>query len=160
MQKYLRERLKYLLSGDETEARRLSQNLPEEQVAVCAILLEVAEADAEFDPEEHDRIIELLRARFDLTDEEVNELIEVTEAERAKVPDLWPFTNAIAKVQGPEYKLGLLTMVWQIIFADDELSAYEDQLARRLQSMLSVNHSVLMDAKARARELHAERGTS
>lgn len=158
MQKYLRDRLKWLMSGDEEEARRLSQNLPEEQVAVCAILLEVAEADAEFDPGEHDRIVALLKARFEMTDEEVNELIEVTETERAKVPDLWPFTNAIAKVQGPDYKRELLTMVWQVIFADDELSAYEDQLARRLQSMLSVNHSVLMDAKARARELQKANG--
>jgi len=130
---------------------RMSDLRPEEPVAVCAILLEVAEADRDFAPEERETIVALLGEHFGLERGEVEALIDFTRAERARTPDLWPFTNAIARAYGEPEKLRLLEMVWQVIFADQRLDAHEDHLARRLQGMLSVNHSVLIEAKQRAR---------
>lgn len=135
----------------------VSGRVPEEQVAVAAILLEVAEADRHFAPEEFREIMIQLRAYFGLSKEQVEELIEITEKERGTATDLFPFTNAIARTYSPEKKQEVLTMVWQVIFADDRLDPYEDQLAGRLRQLLSVNHSVLMAAKARAREIQQAR---
>lgn len=136
---------------------RITERLPEEQVAVAAILLETAEADNTVVPVEFKEIGIQLRAYFGISKDDVEELIEITSKERDKASDLFPFTNAIARAYSPEQKQEVLTMVWQVIFADDRLDPYEDQLARRLQALLAVNHSVLMDAKAKAREIQKAR---
>ena len=144
-------KLKSLLSGA-TPAARLSEMDYDEQVAVCAILLEVAESDFEVAPEESELIITMLASHFSLADHEVRELLGQTIAEREQVPDLWSFTNSISRDFSPEKKLGLLVMVWRVILADGKLDPYEEQLASKLQTMLAVNRSVLMQAKQLARE--------
>jgi uncharacterized tellurite resistance protein B-like protein len=142
---------------ESTGSHRVTERVPEEQVAVAAILLEVAEADRNFAPEEFREIVIQLRAYFGMSREQVEELLEITGRERDKSTDLFPFTNALASTYTPEKKQEVLTMVWQVIFADDKLDPYEDQLAGRLQTLLSVNHSVLMAAKAKAREIQRAR---
>ena len=122
------------------------------RVAVCAILLEVAEVDQEVPEGERRMVRALLREEFELSDAEVDDLIDLTHKARRDASDLWPFTTAIAREWLPAQKRDLLVMVWRVIFADGRLDAYEDQLARKLQTMLSVNHSVLMEAKQLARE--------
>ncbi len=149
-------KIKSILSNHRGSAR-LTESLPEEQVAVCAILIETAEADQDFAPEEFREITLQLRKYFGLEEEQVEELIAITSAAREKATDLWPFTRAISSTYTPQKKQEVLTMVWQVIFADNRLDPYEDQLARRLQSMLSVNHSLLMNAKAEARRLTASK---
>ena len=130
---------------------------PDPLVASCAILLEMAESDQEFDPEERRLIESMLQEHYALGPDEVKALIAQTEKERAKHSDLFPFTHAITRSYSPEEKRSLLVMVWRVIFADGRLNPYEDQLAHRLQRMLAVNHSLLMEANQLARE-EAERG--
>ena len=144
-------KLKALLVLEEPSARLTEAKL-DLKVAVCAVLLEVARADQDFDPAERRTIVALLRRQFDISEAEVEELISATEVERSGMPDLWPFTNAIRRIFSPEEKLDLLVMVWQVVFADEVLDAHEDLLVRKLTTMLSVNHSVVMEAKRRARE--------
>lgn len=145
------QRLKTLVSEATHSSARNTPPAPDEQVAVCAILLEVAYADREFAPEEFQVLTRQLGSYFGLPPDQVTELIALSEQEREKATDLWPFTSRIARDYSPEKKEALLTMVWRIILADGKLDPYEDQLARRFQSMLSVNHSLLMAAKAKAR---------
>jgi uncharacterized tellurite resistance protein B-like protein len=121
-------------------------------VAVCALLLEAAEADENFTDEERALIKAQLRQRFDLGESEVEALIQETQQQRAAVPDAWPFTHAIRRHYTPEQKRELLVLVWQILLSDDKLTAGEEQWARRLHEMLAVNQSLLMDAKREARE--------
>jgi uncharacterized tellurite resistance protein B-like protein len=152
----------FIRHGDSGGSDRVTERVPEEQVAVAAILLEVANADMDFKPEEFREIMIQLRAYFGLSKEQVEELLEVSGAERERSTDLFPFTNAIARAYSPEKKQEVLTMVWQVIFADNRLDPYEDQLAGRLHNLLAVNHSVLMAAKAKAREIQkarADRGS-
>ena len=144
-------KLKALLVLEE-QSPRLTEAKPDLKVAVCAVLLEVARADQDFDPVERRTIVTLLRRQFDISEAEVEELIAATEVERSGMPDLWPFTNAIRRIFSPDEKLDLLVMVWQVVFADEVLDAHEDLLVRKLTTMLSVNHSVVMEAKRRARE--------
>lgn len=149
------QRLKTLLKEATGSGHRGTQ-LPDEQLAVCAILLEVAHADDEFAPEEFRVITDQLKTYFGLEPDAVEKLVALAEQERRDATDLWPFTSKIAREYTPDKKEALLTIVWQVIFADGKLDPYEDQLVRRFQSMLSVNHSVLMAAKAKARALQQE----
>ena len=147
-------KLKSLLATEEGGSERLTEIKPDPQVAVCAILLEVAQADQDFDPKERETIVRVLRDKFDLGAEEVEQLIELTQAERGKHPDLWVFTNTIGRGYSPEEKYSVMVMVWQVVFADNVLDAHEDLLVRKLQLMLAVNHSLVIKAKQQARENH------
>jgi uncharacterized tellurite resistance protein B-like protein len=150
------DKLKQFLS-DSVGAHPVAGRVPEEQVAVAAILLEVAEADRHFAPEEFREIMIQLRAYFSLSKEQVEDLLATTSVAREKATDLFPFTNTLARSYSPEKKKEVLTMVWQVIFADDRLDPFEDQLAGRLQTLLAVNHSVLIEAKEKAREIQRAR---
>ena len=145
-------RLKSLLASEQGGSERLTETKPEQQVALCAVLLEVAQADQDFDQKERETIVRVLGDRFDLDESEVEQLIELTQAERDKHPDLWAFTSAIARAYTPEEKYEVMVMVWQVVFADQVLDAHEDLLVRKLQLMLAVNHSLVIRAKAEARE--------
>ena len=141
--------LKRLLgSGDTAD----TQAPPDLRVATCAVLLEAAESDQDFPPEERETIVSVLRKEYGLSPDEVESLILETQRERARATDLWPFTNAISRAYTPEQKRALLVMVWRVIFADGRLDPYEDQLAHRLERLIGVNHSVLMEAKQLARD--------
>ncbi len=133
-------------------SKRLTEEKPEPQVAVCAILLEVARSDGDFAPSERETIVALLRQAYQLSLDEVEDLIELTDTERKRHPDLWAFTNLLGRSYTPEETLSLLVMVWQVVFADQVLDAHEEMLVRQLQPMLAVNHSVVMEAKRIARE--------
>lgn len=147
-------KLKSLLASEQGGSERLTETKPDQQVAVCAILLEVAMADHEFDPKERETIVKVLQQKFELNVDEVEQLIELTEGERAKHPDLWAFTNTVGRAYTPEEKLSVMVMVWQVVFADQVLDAHEDMLVRKLQHMLAVNHSLVIKAKEMAREDH------
>lgn len=144
-------KIKAMLKPAES-SERLTEAKPDQQVSVCAILLEVAWADDDFAPEERETIVGLLREHFGLGAGEVEELIALTEAERARMTDLWPFTHSISRTYSPDEKLELMEMVWQVVFADDKLDDHEDQLVRKLQTMLAVNHSLVIKAKLKARK--------
>ena len=130
---------------------RVSEMKPEPQVAVCAVLLEVAHADHDFAEEERHQIALLLQHHFDLHADEVEDLMARAKTERDAMPDLWPFTRAISQNFSPEEKAQVLEMVWRVVFADGRLDAYEEQLIRKLETMLAVNHSLVIDAKLKAR---------
>lgn len=153
------DKLKTMLFGPQG-SERLTDLHPDEPVAVAALLLEAAEADREYAPEEQGLIGDMLGRHFGLSQPEVEDLLRTTQEARAASNDLWPFTNAIARAYGPEDKLRLLEMVWRVIFADGRLDPYEEQLTRRLHAMLSVNHSVVMEAKRLAREATAKEATA
>jgi len=155
----LKNKFKALLAAPARGLRGASGKAPPDPlVASCAILLEMAESDQDFDTEERRLIESMLQERYSLGAEEVKALIEQTERERTRHSDLFPFTHAITQRYTPDEKRNLLVMVWRVIFADGRLNPYEDQLAHRLQRMLAVNHSLLMEAKRLAREETAREG--
>jgi uncharacterized tellurite resistance protein B-like protein len=142
------DKLKGLLGGD----RSSRTAFVDPKVATCAVLLEMAESDQDFAAPERKLIESMLQEHFGLDQAAVSGLISQTERERKHASDLFPFTHTIAEQFTPEQKREVLVMVWRVIFADGRLNPYEDQLAHRLQRMLAVNHSLLMEAKKLARE--------
>lgn len=123
----------------------------EVRVATTVVLLTVAEVDMELHPKEVETMMTMLAKTYHLNEEEMGTLMALAAESRGHVPDLWPFTNTIRRVLTEEQKLHLLEMVWRVAFADGKLDPHEDNLAHRLQHMIAVNHSLLMEAKKRAR---------
>ncbi len=121
------------------------------EVAVCALLLEAAHADADFSAAERELVGALLGERFQLAGAEVRELIALAEAERARTTDLYGFTRLIAETYDDAGKRKLLEMLWQVIYSDARLEAHEDALMHKLAHLLGLHHADLIALKLRVK---------
>lgn len=117
------------------------------RIATCALLLEMADIDGEFSDIEKNNIIERFQKDYDLSDEYVDELIEVSRQELEGSIDLWQFTNLINQNYSLEEKIKIIEMVWDIAYSDGRLDQHEDYLAHKLSNLLRLNHKQLIDAK-------------
>lgn len=121
------------------------------QTATCVILLEAATADENFSQEEQRKILDILKARYNMTDDEVEELIENSEKERADSTDLWYFTNLINENMDNEEKYSLMELVWEVIYSDGTLDKFENYIARKLQNMFNLDHSKFIELKMKVK---------
>ena len=116
-------------------------------VATAAILLEVANIDEEFSIDERERILAILKSRFNLEDEYVVELVELSDEQRKKTIDLWHFTNIINQTYSSKEKEQIIESIWQVIYADGRLDKYEDHIVHKLSNLLHIPHSRMIQAK-------------
>jgi len=127
-------------SQEQTEAERL-------QVATCIILLEVAKSDDEFSSIEKATVKAILKKKFDISAEAVEELMKVASRKREESVDLWEFTNLINENYSKEEKKRIVESAWRVIYADEKLDGYEDHFVHRLAKLLQLDHSDLIEAK-------------
>lgn len=121
------------------------------QVATCAVMVETANADDEFTKEERDHIIEVLRDRFDLSQDEARELIEIAEEELRGSIDIYGFTKTIKQSYSEKERIRVLEEIWRLVYTDGELGAHEDHLAHKLSFLLGLTHKQMIDAKLKAK---------
>lgn len=117
------------------------------QLAVCVLLLEVAEADDEFTAQERACVRDVLAARFSLDRLEVEGLMGAARERRAESMDLWHFTHEINESWSRDEKLAFMEEVWRLIYADGTLSGHEDYLVHQLAKLLNLAHPDLIQAK-------------
>ena len=133
------------------EAAGLSAaNIPQPHrlhVATCAILLEMAKIDCEFDDLERQDIISIFKNKYNLADDEIAALIEASEEELERSIDLWQFTKHINNNYTPDEKIGIIETVWQVAYADGKLDKHEDYLIHKLSEILNLSHKHMIDAK-------------
>lgn len=122
------------------------------EAATCAVLLEIAKIDEEFTNEEQKIINNILKKKFSLTDEEVEELVKLTSEELEQSSDLWHFTDTINKNFTKEQKTQLIEHIWQIIYSDKHLKGHEDYLVHKLQRLMWLDHKDLIDAKTKIKK--------
>ena len=116
-------------------------------VAACALLLEIAHADAEFRPEERDRIVRHIRHEMGVADSEIQDVLALAEAERRDSVDLYHFTRLVAENLSREERLKLVEAIWGVVYADGSLSEVESHLARRIAELLGFQHPEVQAAK-------------
>ena len=122
------------------------------QVATCAVLLEMAKIDSEFSEEEQEGLISILKTRYQLSDEDAEELIQASNQELDGSIDLWRFTNLINRNYAIDEKLRIIETVWEIAYADGKLDKHEDYLLHKLAELLHLTHKQLIDAKLKVIE--------
>lgn len=119
-------------------------------MAACAILLEMAQIDGEFDEKEREDIFSFMKKDFQLPDEYVSELMEISGKELDGSTDLWRFANMINQTYSPEEKFLVMEMIWKVVYADGALDKHEDYLAHKLANLLRLPHKEMINAKLKA----------
>jgi len=129
--------------GGESKEKRL-------QTAACALMIEMANIDNEFNEDEQDRIVAILKREFNLTQETVHELIDLSRQELGDSVDLWQFTSLINENYSPPEKIRLMELVWKVVYADGHLDQHEDYLVKKIARLLNLRHGEMIDAKLKA----------
>lgn len=120
------------------------------QIATAALLLEMMRMDHHFAAEERQKIESLLTSQFDITEEEVAQLIELAEKELNNSTDYFQFTSLINQHFSSADKINLVEMLWQVALADDNIDKYEEYFVRKLSDLIYVPHAEFIAAKHRA----------
>jgi len=66
--------------------------------------------------------------------------VRLAEEERRESVDLYQFTKLVGEKFSREQRLRLLEVIWGVVYADGQLTAVENQLARRIAELLGFQH--------------------
>ena len=117
------------------------------QIATCAIFLEMAKSDDNCTEEERKEIVSIMQKTFALEKEYVDELIDLTKARLEQSISIYEFTGIINNNFSPNEKFELMKNLWRLIYTDQKLDKYEDQLVKKLGTMLHLEHRDVIGAK-------------
>ncbi|HSX50513.1 MAG TPA: TerB family tellurite resistance protein [Cellvibrio sp.] len=120
----------------------------QKQLAVAALLVEVAMADHQFSEAELDHLGETLTRKFELTREELDELINLAKNETNHATSLHQFTQLINQHCSVDEKFKLMKAMWEMAYADGNLDKYEDYLIRKVADLIYVPHSEFIRSKS------------
>jgi uncharacterized tellurite resistance protein B-like protein len=126
------------------------------QLATAALLVEVARLDRDVDAPERAAMLRAVREKFGLGAGEADALIGLAEAEVREATDYYQFTSLINRHFSQEQRQRVVELMWQVAYADAELSAHEQHVVRKIADLLYVSHGAYIAAKLRARDAAAD----
>jgi len=133
-----------------------TENRPEHtlQLATAALLIEVMRADADSTEQEQASILNILKERFRLSDLEVAHLSELGHKTVKGAHDFHQFTSLINQELELAEKVRIIEHMWQVAYADNQISAHENHLMRKVADLLYISHGDYIAAKMRAKPAH------
>jgi uncharacterized tellurite resistance protein B-like protein len=125
-------------------------------LAACAVFLEMAQIDNEFDERERELILDVFQHEYGLSAEDVVDLKRASTEALSKSMDHWQFTNVINQHYSNEEKLRLVELLWQLVYADGKMDEHENYFIHKLAKLLRLTHRELINAKLQV--LHGRSG--
>lgn len=121
------------------------------QQAVAGLFASAAQHDGDVAPEEGAVMIDVLQSVFELSPVDAAELSMASQRAAEGALDIHQFTRVIMRHFDENQRVELLEGLWQVVYADGRLDAYESTLMRRLPPLLGVDDR--QSARARQRAL-------
>ena len=118
------------------------------RLATAAVLLDIAYADGQFTPAEDGDVTGFLSRRFNLDEEDTQDLLEAAEEIRKKMVDHFALTHYIRKNASLADRIEIVKTMWRLVYSDGTLTEYEAYLVRKLADLLGLEHHVMIDAKS------------
>lgn len=122
------------------------------ELATAAMLVEVVRCDGGADDAERAAVLRAVHEKFGLSGAEADTLIRLAEEEVRQAGDYFQFTSLINRHFTQEQKQRVIELMWQVAYADAEISAHENHLMRRIADLLHIAHGDYIAAKMRAKE--------
>ncbi len=118
------------------------------QLAVAALLVEAARADEQYDDREKKIIDQSLMTKFNISQEDAQELRATGEQAQTDALDIQRFTR-VAKEMAHEEKVAFIEQLWEIVLSDGERDSYEDTLMRRVCGLIYLEDRESGEARIR-----------
>lgn len=120
------------------------------QLATAALLVEVARADADFDPDEFTTLLDLIESHFRLPPNDAALLSDLAGERVEDSVSLREFTSVLHASLKPAEKVRVVDLLWRVAYADGRLDMYEDALVLKISDLLYVSRSDVMRLKHKA----------
>ncbi len=122
------------------------------QLATAVLLVEVMRAEPTFSETEQGAVLLALRSKFDLTDDELERLLELAHDSSRVAYDYQRFTARLNERFTQPQKIRVIEAMWQVAYADGHLDVHENQVISKVAGLLHVTHGEYIAAKMRAKE--------
>jgi uncharacterized tellurite resistance protein B-like protein len=121
------------------------------QLAAAALLVQMARADYEVSGEERNAVVSAVWRLLGSSEDEARALVELAEEDQLSIPfrDLVRLVDEHVPV---EHKKRLAECLWSVAFADAQILAHEEYLARKICDLIHLSTADLIEAKVKARE--------
>ncbi len=129
--------LRKLLSALGAPAEPVAQELSAE-VALTALLVQLARADHDFADVEAARIVQIIQNRFDLDEPRAKALLQSGIAAEDATHDTVRFTRVVKEAVPREDRFALMQDLWSLVLADAHRDHEEDGHMRLVTNLLGV----------------------
>jgi uncharacterized tellurite resistance protein B-like protein len=143
----LRQFIAEIVSPDAREDRSLDDT--GYRLAATALLVHVVSLDGEPSEIEQRKLHSLIETRFGLDRGAADHLIASAMLVEGEAVDLYHFTSVIMRSVNEEGRLRIVEMMWELVYADGQVSEFEDNVVWRAADLLGVSARDRIELKHR-----------
>jgi uncharacterized tellurite resistance protein B-like protein len=119
------------------------------RLAATALLIHVISIDGEPSDIEKRKLHGLIESRFGLDPGTADQLIASAMRVEGEAVDLYHFTSVIMRSVDEEGRLRIVEMMWELAYADGQVSEFEDNVVWRAADLLGVSSRDRIELKHR-----------
>ena len=119
------------------------------RLAATALLVHVVSLDGEPSELEKRKLHNLIESRFGLDPGTADRLIASAMLVEGEAVDLYHFTSVIMRSVDEQGRLRIVEMMWELVYADGQVSEFEDNVVWRAADLLGVSSRDRIDLKHR-----------
>jgi uncharacterized tellurite resistance protein B-like protein len=108
------------------------------RLAATALLIHVISIDGEPSDIEKRKLHSLIESRFGLDPGTADQLIASAMLVEGEAVDHYQFTSVIMRSVDEEGRLRIVEMMWELVYADGQVSEFEDNVVWRAADLLAV----------------------
>ncbi|MBU6458089.1 MAG: TerB family tellurite resistance protein [Bradyrhizobium sp.] len=117
------------------------------RLAATALLIHVISLDGEPSAVEKRKLHSLLESHFGLDPGTADQLIASATLVEGEAVDLYHFTSVIMRSVDEKGRLRIIEMMWELVYADGQVSEFEDNVVWRAADLLGVSARDRMELK-------------
>ena len=117
------------------------------EIACSVLLCEVMLADGQLEASEQNKLSTILSKKFQLSNEEVKDIIQRSLTICENATDFYQFTSKINDNYSTEQRIAMLELLWKVAYADGELASIEEHIIRKIADLLHLRHSEYIQTK-------------
>jgi uncharacterized tellurite resistance protein B-like protein len=119
------------------------------RLAATALLVHVISLDGEPSDAEKRKLHSLIESRFGLDQGTADQLIASATLVEGEAVDLYHFTSVIMRSVDEAGRLRIVEMMWELVYADGQVSEFEDNVVWRAADLLGVSSRDRIELKHR-----------
>jgi len=139
-------------NGENVKESYVSNNEKKLQIAACTLLVELGKADSNFTDDERKKIISIMENTFNIDEDYIKDLIELSEKEIDENDSIYEYTTLINENFTNDEKFELLKNLWRLIYIDNSLDKYEEHLVKKIGTLLNIEYTNIISTKLIVKE--------
>jgi uncharacterized tellurite resistance protein B-like protein len=147
MIKKLAEKISRAFAATDAAGPDLDARASAIRMATAVLMTEVARSDYDYDESEFNLLLELISSHFHISPEEAAALANRAHETAEDYVSLYSFTHLLNENLSEPEKEHIVSLLWQIAYADQRLDKYEDSLVLKISDLLYVSRMRVMRLK-------------